>query len=273
MIAVAQLGVPVLMYHEIADASETGSRLAVSPDAFAAQIHCLADAGFKTMTAEAIASLLVQGDGELPDRTVVLTFDDGYEDFHRRAMPLLSQHGFTATLFVTSGWVQDAGKGGEAQRPGRMLSWEQVAEAAHGGIEISAHTRWHPQLDELPERLVREELCASKASLEERLGIPVRGMAYPFGYSSAMVRRAAREMGFGYSFAVQNRTLSTSSDLFALERLTVRRATSLHSFRQLIHGHDTTALRRDRALTKGWALVRRSRGTLHGAARDGGRGR
>jgi peptidoglycan/xylan/chitin deacetylase (PgdA/CDA1 family) len=263
VIPVTQLRVPVLMYHEIADPSESRSRLAVSPDAFAAQLDCLADGGFKTMTAAALSRMLRQGRGELSERTVVLTFDDGYEDFHSRAMPLLSQHGFTATLFLTSGWVQDAETESAEKRPGRMLSWEQVTEAAGTGIEIAAHTCWHPQLDRLPERLVREELCTSKATLEERLGVPVPGLAYPFGYSNATVRRMAREAGYTYGFAVRNRIASSSSDLFALERLTVRRATSISAFRKLVHGQDTMGLRQDRALTKGWAMVRRSRAALN----------
>lgn len=267
MIADTQLRVPVLMYHEIADRAQSRSRLAVSPDAFAAQLDCLANAGFKTMTAGAVSKVLTRGDRELPERTIVLTFDDGYEDFHSRAMPLLSQHGFTATLFLTSGWVQDVGAGSAGRRPGRMLSWDQVTETAYAGIEIAAHSRWHPQLDQLPERLVREELYTSKAWLEERLGVPVPGLAYPFGYSNATVRRVARETGYGYGFAVRNRMASTSSDLFALERLTVRRATTLNAFRQLIYGHDTTGLRQDRVLTKGWAMVRRSRAALNTAAR------
>ena len=265
VIAVTQIRVPVLMYHEIASPEESRSHLAVSPDAFARQLDCLADAGFKTMTAAAVSKVLARGDGELPERVVVLTFDDGYEDFHSRAIPLLSRHDFTATLFLTSGWVQDIGTG---RQPGRMLSGEQVTETAHAGIEIAAHTRWHPQLDQLPEKLVREELYTSKAWLEEMLGVPVPGLAYPFGYSNATVRRVARETGYEYGFAVSNRMASTSSDPFALERLTVRRATTLHAFRQLIHGHDTTGLRQDRALTKGWAVVRRSRAALNTAARS-----
>lgn len=257
-----QLRVPVLMYHEIADPSASRSRLAVSPGAFAAQLDCLADAGFTTMTANAVVKVLTQDGEELPKRPIVLTFDDGYQDFYTRAMPLLCRHDFTATLFLTSGWVQDTGAGPAGRRPGRMLGWDQVAEAARAGIEIAAHTRSHPQLDQLPERQVRAELYTSKAWLEERLGVPVPGLAYPFGYSNAAVRQVARETGYAYGFAVQNRMASTSSDLFALERLTIRRTTTLNAFRQLIHGHDTAGLRQDRALTKGWAMMRRSRSAL-----------
>ena len=87
----ASLRVPILMYHEIAPPSETSSRLAVSPDAFSSQLAHLHDEGYQTVTAVELANALVHGAGGLPDRPVVLTFDDGYADFHSKAMPLLDQ--------------------------------------------------------------------------------------------------------------------------------------------------------------------------------------
>ena len=147
--------VPVLMYHEIARPAETTSRLAVPPDAFAEQLAYLHGEGFTTVTVAELRAVLAGGAGPLPDRTIVLTFDDGYEDFHRRAMPLLDRYGFTATVFVTTGWIQDAGARSAPRRPGRMLSWSQIEEAAHAGFEVGAHSRTHPQLDQLPGRLLR----------------------------------------------------------------------------------------------------------------------
>lgn len=257
--------VPVLMYHEIADASETGSRLAVSPAAFAAQLGYLRSAGFTAITAGELSARLAADAGKLPDRPIVLTFDDGYRDFHSRAMPLLAEHGFTATLFVTTGWIQDADM--RLAAPGRMLSGGQITEAAAAGVEIGAHTRRHPQLDRLPRKLVREELYTSKAWLEDKLAVPVPGLAYPFGYSNASVREVAREAGYGYAYAVSNRAASPASDPFALPRLTVRRATALPAFRRLVAGHTTMTLLEDRALTKGWAVVRHARASLSRAAR------
>ena len=73
--------VPILMYHEIAPASETSSRLAVPPEAFAEQVGYLRDAGFETVTAAHLAEIMAGRPGRLPDRPVVLTFDDGFEDF------------------------------------------------------------------------------------------------------------------------------------------------------------------------------------------------
>jgi len=256
--------VPILMYHEIAEPDETSSRLAVTPAAFAAQLGYLRQAGFTAMTAAELAARLTNGLVPLPDRPVVLTFDDGYADFHRRAMPLLDQHGFTATLFVTTGWEQDADL--RASAPGRMLTRTQLTEAAAAGVEMAAHTRSHPQLDQLPDRLVREELGTSKRWLEDEIGLAVPGLAYPFGYSSARVRELAREAGYRYAHAVDNRTASAAEDPFAVPRLTVRRATTRPEFRRLADGHTTARLLEDRALTRAWSVVRQVRGHRREAA-------
>jgi peptidoglycan/xylan/chitin deacetylase (PgdA/CDA1 family) len=255
MTATGPVRVPVLMYHEIAEPAETASRLAVSPAIFAAQLGYLRSAGFTALTAAELAARLAGDTGPLPDRPVVLTFDDGYADFHGRAMPLLDEHGFAATVFVTTGWEQDPDLRPSA--PGRMLNRTQLTEAALAGIEIGAHTRSHPQLDQLPEPLVREELCASKRWLEDELGLAVPGLAYPFGYSSRLVRQLAREAGYRYAYAVGNRTAGADADLFQQPRLTIRRATTMAEFRRLAQGQATLRLREDRALTRGWSVVRR----------------
>src|ERR1700722_961379 len=96
--------VPILMYHEIAGPTESDSGLAVSPEAFSAQLAYLHDEGYRTVTAAELSDALACGDGSLPDRPIVLTFDDGYADFHSQTMPMLDRYAFTATVFVTTGW-------------------------------------------------------------------------------------------------------------------------------------------------------------------------
>ena len=256
MTAVSPLRVPVLMYHEIADTSATPSRLAVSPDVFADQLAYLRDAGFHAVTAGALSAILADGAGDLPERPVVLTFDDGYGDFYSQALPLLKQHGFTGTVFQTTGGV---GKEGEEKR---ILNWRELAEIEQAGIEIGAHTCTHPQLDQLPESLMREELYASKSLLEDNLGLKVPGLAYPYGYSSARVRRVARELGYDYAYAVGNALTTGAADPFTLPRLTVQRATSIGEFRKIVNGQGTMVLRRDRILTNGYTVVRRAKSAL-----------
>jgi peptidoglycan/xylan/chitin deacetylase (PgdA/CDA1 family) len=259
MTVVSPPRVPVLMYHEIADDKTTFSRLAVSPDAFAEQLAYLHDEGFTTLTAGALSEILAGGPGKLPERPVVLTFDDGFGDFHERVMPLLNQYGFTASLFMTTGWV------GLADDKKRMLEWDEITEAARVGIEIGGHSINHPQLDQVPENVLREELYASKSLLEDKLGMPVPGLAYPFGYSNGKVRQVAREVGYGYGYAVGNAMTTGEADPFALPRLTVRRATTMDSFRRMISGDDTRMLQFDRMLSRGYSVVRRTKAAARAA--------
>ena len=248
--------VPVLMYHEIADPTVTPSPLAVAPDVFADQLAYLHDAGFNTITAGELSAILAGGAGDLPERPIVLTFDDGYGDFYSQGLPLLKQHGFTGTVFVTTGWV---GKEGEAKR---MLNWRELAEAEQTGIEIGAHTCKHPQLDQLPENLLREELYVSKTLLEDNLGLPVPGLAYPFGYSNAKVRQVVRELGYGYAYAVDNVLATSAANQFTIPRLTIKRTTTMPDFRKMVNGQDTLTIKRDRVLSSGFSVVRRAKSTL-----------
>jgi peptidoglycan/xylan/chitin deacetylase (PgdA/CDA1 family) len=261
------LPVPILMYHEIAGPAETTSRLAVPPYAWAEQLAYLHYEGYRTITAAELSAALV-GRRQLPDRAVVLTFDDGYADFHSRAMPLLDRYGFTATLFVTTGWIQGTGPHATGRTTCRMLSWAQIAEAANAGIEVAAHSRLHPQLDQLPRKLLHDELYTSKAQLEDKLGSSVIGLAYPFGYSDIRVRQIARDLGHDYACAVGNVLMDNEPDLLALPRLTVKKSMKIAAFQQVVHG---SAVQRiyftDRMLTKGWAMVRRTRAVLGGLSR------
>jgi len=259
--------VPVLMYHEISEPTEaTWGNLAVSPASLREQLAFLREAGYRTLTAGALASLFAAG-GEVPPNSVALTFDDGFEDFHQHAVPALTEHGFNATVFVTTGWIQDAGSGPAARRPGRMLSWHQVGEAAAAGMEVAAHSCLHPQLDQIPAGRLREELYASKARLEDQLGSPVPGLAYPYGYSNAQVRSIAAAAGYGYGYAVRNMMTRAETDIFRLPRLTVHRSTDLAEFRRLVEGRLALTMVRDRALTATWSVVRRSRATMASAGR------
>jgi peptidoglycan/xylan/chitin deacetylase (PgdA/CDA1 family) len=261
--------VPILMYHEISTEPVSASWLAVAPDRFAQQLEYLDASGYSTLTAADLAAKLKTG-SPLPPKPVVLTFDDGTADFYEVALPLLAEHGFTATLFATSGWM--TGEGGRAccrKSPPGMLSWDQLRAIAAAGIEIGAHTVSHPQLDQLPPDLLRLELTDSKRELESQLGQPVTGVAYPFGYASRLVRAHAAGAGYEYGCEVGNRLATSASEPFALPRLTISRSTRLPGFAR------TVAARRlplefagYRTLTLGWSVVRRARAAKNREAQD-----
>lgn len=253
---------PFLMYHSVAaDPPRTTARLAVTPDDLRDQLSWLADHGYTGMTFGDAAQALLDSASGLPDRTVVLTFDDGYADFATTALPLLHRFGFPATLFVTTGWVADAGADSAGTPLDSTLRWEQIRDAAGAGIEIGAHSHSHPALDKLSPKNLMDELTRSRGLLEDCIGASVPTMAYPFGYSNPAVRRAAHAAGYRYAAAVRNVRATASADRYRVPRLTVRRSTGPALFAEAVDGSGRSLLPlmwRDRVLTAGYAVVRRA---------------
>ncbi|MFF8728404.1 polysaccharide deacetylase family protein [Streptomyces sp. NPDC015171] len=250
--------VPILMYHSVATAPNDATRaLSVAPEAFADQMALIGDLGLTPLTTADLAAGWRSG-RPLPDRPVLITFDDGYEGVHRHALPVLARHGFPATLFVSTGWLRGAlGTGGG---PDTMLDWRQVRELAAAGVEIGGHSHTHPQLDQLPDAELRTELTRCTEIAAAELGTRPLSFAYPYGYSSRRVRRAVRAAGYAQALAVGNALARRRQGPYALERVTVRRATGAEEFERLLLGRALTrTFARDRALTRGYALVRRSR--------------
>lgn len=256
--SVAQRPVPILMYHSVARTpARAAYGLSVSPEAFDEQMRLLDGFGFTPVTAEQLAAAWRAG-RPLPPKPVLITFDDGYEGVHRYALPTLLEHGFTATLFASTGWLRGAHETGGALD--LMLSWDQVRELAAAGLEIGGHSHTHPQLDQLTDDRLWFEVQHCREVLAAELDHPPVSFAYPYGYSSRRVRGAVRTAGFGVSLAVGNTLAARRQGPYALERVTVRRTTGIADFERLVEGRGLGRhFAGDRALTKGYAVVRRSR--------------
>lgn len=159
--------VPVLMYHVIAPGPNS---LYVPPAELEAQLSLLASHGFETISLAQLAAHFDHG-VSLPERPVVLTFDDGYVSAYTAALPLLQQYGMTATFFIITDLVGQAG----------YVSWEQVAELAAAGMEIGAHTITHPDLRSLTGAGLTREVAGPQQIMTDKLGQPIDFFAYPAG--------------------------------------------------------------------------------------------
>ncbi|AYN43919.1 polysaccharide deacetylase family protein [Streptomyces dangxiongensis] len=249
---------PILMYHSVATAPNDATRgLSVAPEAFAEQMGLIGDLGLTPVTTADLAAGWRSG-RPLPARPVLITFDDGYEGVHRHALPVLARHGFPATVFVSTGWlrgVHDTGCG-----PDTMLDWPQVRQLVAVGAEIGGHSHTHPQLDQLPDDVLRAELDRCTRIVTDELGAPPVSFAYPYGYSSRRVRQAVHAAGYAQALAVGNALARRRQGPYALRRVTVRRGTGAEEFGRLLEGRDLARhFAGDRVLTKGYALVRRAR--------------
>lgn len=146
-------------------------------------MRCLSESGFKgTSLREALAHRSTTG--FWPERTVVLTFDDGFANFYEKAWSVLQQYGFKATVFVISGYM---GKQNDWAPPPPglgmrdILSWEQATELSLNGMEIGSHTQTHRDLSRCSEWEVQREVIDSRAEIEDHLAMPVETFAYPYG--------------------------------------------------------------------------------------------
>ena len=177
-----KLSIPILMYHSVAEEDETAIhpyyRTATSPAMFGAQMAALAHAGYAALTLPQAVSWLTEA---LPQsrQSVVITFDDGYRNFHANAFPVLQQHGFTATMFLPTAYI---GESNLTFNGRECLSWREVRELQKHGIGFGSHTVTHPKLYGLDPREIRREIRDSKQSIEQKLGVRVESFAYPYAF-------------------------------------------------------------------------------------------
>jgi peptidoglycan/xylan/chitin deacetylase (PgdA/CDA1 family) len=219
--------IPILMYHRISDDAETGVhpyyRTSTSPQQFASQMKYLHENGYRTASLPEIVSQL-QGKAAVVDNRVVITFDDGYRDFYQHAFPVLSQYGFSATVFLPTAYIGDH----PVQFMGKdCLTWAEVRELNNHGILFGSHTVTHPQLRELSVPAIKVEIGNSKAMIEEKLGSAVRSFAYPYAFPQTdsdfteMLRDSLRSAGYQNGVCTIVGRAKRSSEPLFLERLPV----------------------------------------------------
>ncbi len=203
---------PILTYHAIGDHP---SPLWTPVARFEAHLQVLAQEGYRAVSLS--TALAMHGS----ERLAVLTFDDGYESFLRHAWPRLCARGWTATLFLITGYCgrDNRWPGQPPAVPGeRLVTWEEAARLAEEGCELGAHSLTHPPLSLLPEEQVENEIRGSQEEIECRTGRQARVFAYPYGARTARVAAAARRY-FDAAVGTDLGIASCRSDRFALPRI------------------------------------------------------
>lgn len=207
---------PILTFHDIENSS---TAITFPPDLFQLTLRMFEEEGYNTISLSSMIECL-SGDKPFPERTLVLTFDDGYESIYKEAFPVLQNYGMTATVFLVMG--DQTEKSDSEHLPtisGRkMLSWENIYEMQAAGIDFGSHTLTHPDLTQLHLEHIDREIRESKTKLEDTLGREVSAFAYPYGYHTRTIREIVKKY---YSLACSGRlgVVTRSSKPFALERI------------------------------------------------------
>jgi peptidoglycan/xylan/chitin deacetylase (PgdA/CDA1 family) len=217
--------VPVLMYHHV---SPTGGMIAVTPDTFDAQIRRLAESGYRSLTTAEFAAH--QQGQPVPEKSVLITFDDGYLDNWVHAHPILARYGMKATIFLVTGWVNHGPRRPHVGQPGNVpvaldhegckqriadgqtddviLRWDEIRAMIDAGtFEFHSHTHTHTRWDrvcgenvEEKRRHMQEELAASRDALIRELGSVSGHLCWPQGYFDNDYLDVARAADFHYFY-------------------------------------------------------------------------
>ncbi len=201
------------MYHHVREIAPTMTALAkglsITPENLAKQLQLLKDKGYETIAIEDLRQHLLHGT-KLPPKPVVLTFDDGYQDFYDNAMPVLTKFQDKATAYIITGYV-----GG-----GEYMKWDEIKSLDKNPlITIASHTVDHPDLTKLKTEQLLKEVQDSKKALETKLGHTIDDFCYPYGFNDAKVRAAIQAAGYLTATTTKSGVVEQSDKFFALPRL------------------------------------------------------
>jgi peptidoglycan/xylan/chitin deacetylase (PgdA/CDA1 family) len=224
----------ILYYHSI---SNLPVRSSVAPEAFTAQMEYLRAHGYQVLSlAEAVHYLTAHT--PFSEKSVVLTFDDGFSDNYEHAFPVLERLQLPATIFLAASYV------GSERLPTltrtdfipQPLTWEQVREMQGHGVEFGSHTLTHLMLSQATLQDVRYEVRESKRLIEDRLGAPVHFFCYPRGDFTRSVQQIVRDEGYRAACTIRPGVNDWRSNLFTLRRTYISRRDTLAEFAKKMAG-------------------------------------
>lgn len=200
--------IPVLLYHRV---GYTRDYLTVSPERFAHDLSRLRNTGYQTISLTQFENFVYGRNMDIPEKPILITFDDGYVDNYENAYPILLKYGMTAAFFIITGLLWSAGR----------VSPQNLVEMQQSGMSFGSHTLTHRALGELSNTDVQEELNSSRSTLESILNAPVQSVAYPRGSYNADTVKVAQSHGYTYGFTTVNGTCSKNSSAFDLRRIPI----------------------------------------------------
>lgn len=209
--------IPILMYHSISINPST--TLSVPPKVFYKQMEHLKNSGYHMITFKDLMSW--KTNQQLPDKPILITFDDGYLDNYTVAYPILKKLQMKATIFATSDFIGSP----------NHLNWSQTNEMERSGlIEIGVHTRHHVDLTQSNPLQLEDEISGAKKSLENKLGHPLISFAYPSGKFNQNVIEVVKRAGFEFAVTTEPGYAEKKQGYLTLHRVRIPGDQSMATF-------------------------------------------
>lgn len=221
--------IPILMYHQVTDIpmKRDPLGLAVPPVQFEQQMGFLARNGYSCLTLSEAVKYFREG-GHAPTRSFVLTFDDGYQDVHSNACPILEKYGFTATVFLVAGRMDSPSNwwGQDGAYSGQLMSWAEARDLARRGFVLGSHTLSHPWFSQLEDQSAFDEIRNSRSLLQDQLDMQIDFFSYPYSDADTRIERLIESAGYTAACAGDRGPWS----IFHLWRAPCLRSDTIRSF-------------------------------------------
>jgi peptidoglycan/xylan/chitin deacetylase (PgdA/CDA1 family) len=227
-------GVPILTYHNF-DPSVPGS-MTMDTAKFEEQLKWIKDNGYTVIPLKQLVSYLEGKTASIPEKSVVITADDGRKTVYTHMLPLIRKYNMPVTLFIYPSAISNASY---------ALTWDELKELQKTGLfDVQGHTYWHPNFKQEKKRLsptdyekfVQVQLVKSKKVLEDKLGINVTLLAWPFGIYDDYLEQQAAQAGYEMAFSIDGRSANKSENKMAQPRYMIVEGQSMQEFEAIIKG-------------------------------------
>jgi peptidoglycan/xylan/chitin deacetylase (PgdA/CDA1 family) len=228
------LQVPMLVYHRFGPV--VADSMTVTTPVFESHLQYLREHDYTVIPLQQFVAYRLDKASPLPPRSVVITVDDGHRSVYTHMFPLVKRYRVPVTLFIYPSAISNAAY---------AMTWEQLQELQETGLfTVQSHSYWHPNFKREKkrlspahyEKLVRKQLTLSKETLEQKLGIQVDMLAWPFGiYDDELIEQAV-EAGYRAAFTLERRHASMSDHVMALPRYLMTDGVQGKAFARLLLG-------------------------------------
>lgn len=228
-------GVPILTYHNF-DPSAPGS-MTIDTAKFETQLKWIKDNGYTVIPLKQLVSYLEGKTASVPEKSVVITVDDGKESVYKYMLPIVRKYNIPVTLFIYPSAISNASY---------AMTWTQLKELQKTGLfDIQGHTYWHPNFKKDKKNMspadfqknLDTQLVKSKKVLEQKMGTPVTLLAWPFGIYDNELEQAAQKAGYEMAFSIDGRPASRSENNMSQPRYLIVEGDSMQTFESIIKNH------------------------------------
>ena len=217
-----QVKAPVLLYHHVYG-DITTSRYQVSIPDFEAQMAALKEMGYTAIPISLLIKALLEG-SELPEKPIVITFDDGHQSIYDNAMPIMQSYGFPGVFYIVANRINGSPD---------FVTAEQLKEMIEAGWEVGSHSYSHLDLT-LNHNLADKEIGQSKTDLEYTLATKVLTFAYPYGTIDPFVAQKVSDFGYRAGMGLGRSKIHTWNTLFYLNRIEIYGEYTIDQFYEIL---------------------------------------